>query len=151
MNKTWLIIGVAGLTAALLDAMGAIIFLGARPAMLFKFIAMGVFGKSAMQGGKEMIVWGLIFHIIIATAWAFLFVLLWKRFPFIRRNIPATVILYGLLIWVVMNVVILPLSKVPGGPITFSSFWRGALILIVAVSLPIALITRRTLGIKAQT
>ena len=150
-TRTWMIILAAGFTAALLDAIAAIIFLGARPDTLFKFIAMGLFGRPAMQGGVEMIMWGVVFHILISLWWAFLFVMLWKRYAVLGKNVFATVLLYGLLIWIVMNVVVLPMSNVPRSPITVSSFWKGALILIVAVSLPIALITKNAKNLRART
>ena len=151
MNRKWLVIIVAGLSAALLDAIAAIVFLEVRPAMLLKFIAMGYYGKAAMQGGTDMIIWGVLFHVIIALWWAFFFVILWERLPLMRKNLPATVVLYGLLIWVVMNLVVLPLSEVPPSPISFSSFWKSALILIAAVSLPIALIVRKAMRVKVRT
>ena len=37
------------------------------PAVIFKFIASGWFGREAMSGGTSMVLWGLIFHYLIAA------------------------------------------------------------------------------------
>lgn len=46
--------------------------------------------------------------------------------------------MFGIFVWLVMNVVILPLSLVPSFEYTWSGAIKGAVILIIAIGLPLA-------------
>ena len=48
------------------------------PAIIFKFIASGWFGKQAMLGGIGMVLCGLIFHYLIATIFS---IVLFQLYP----------------------------------------------------------------------
>jgi hypothetical protein len=60
----------AGLIVGTLDILAAFIQYaiktGKNPTVVLKFIASGVFGKEAFNGGTMMNVYGLIFHFVIA-------------------------------------------------------------------------------------
>ena len=72
----------AGLLTGILDGFAAVvqymINTGKNPVMIFRFIASGIFGKPAFDPEATfMPVWGLFFHIAIATIFtAFFFLLL---------------------------------------------------------------------------
>jgi hypothetical protein len=57
----------------------------------------------------------------------------------VLRNKVTKSIFYGSLIWIVMNLVVLPLSRVPGGTIGLNQVVTGASILIVAAGVPLAI------------
>lgn len=60
---------IAGLIAGTLDILAAIYLLaGGNAAGVLKYIAAGAFGQAALAGGTEMIVFGLLFHYIIALS-----------------------------------------------------------------------------------
>ena len=72
------VILVAGLVAGTLDILAAFVqtYINTRkgPDIVLKYIASGVFGrKEAFGGGDSMIIWGLLFHFIIAMAFAAFF------------------------------------------------------------------------------
>src|SRR5688572_11449150 len=84
----WKPILLAGLVAGVLDGLAAVISTylanGRGPEVVFKFVASGVFGsKAAFAGGTEMVMAGLIFHMLIATIWAVIFYFL---YPLIRST-----------------------------------------------------------------
>ncbi|WP_420150895.1 hypothetical protein [Spirosoma sp.] len=55
---------------------------GKNPAVVWNYVASGAFGKDALTGGTDMIVWGLAFHFIVALLWsAFFFAI----YPALRR------------------------------------------------------------------
>jgi uncharacterized membrane protein YagU involved in acid resistance len=49
--------------------------------------------------------------------------------------------LYAILVWLVMNLIVIPISRTPDTPITLMGAIRGASVLICCIGLPIAAIT----------
>ena len=137
----------AGLVAGILDAMGAmitfIIRTGKSPAVVWKYVASGVFGQEALASGSGMVGWGLFFHFCIALIWACVFFLI---YPTIRRFISNPVIvglLYGIVVWLLMNLIVLPLSNVTAQPFDLSRAVIGMGVLMVCIGLPISLIVHK--------
>jgi hypothetical protein len=140
----------AGLLAGTLDALAAMALTyfvyDRNPQGVFKYIASGIFGKEAFAGNWDMIFSGLIFHFLIAMTWALFFFLLYPKIQLLSRNKVATGMVYGVVIWLVMNLAVLPLSNVPQGPITLSSAITGMVIHMVAVGLPIVIVVHKHFG-----
>lgn len=134
----------AGLLVGLLDGTAAIInYLvkgGKHPEKIFNFIASGVFGKDGLSGGTTMMAWGILFHLLIAFTWALFFFLLYPKIKVMRKNWIITGIVYGLFIWIVMNRIVLPLSNTPSIPFKINAAIIAALILIIAIGLPLSFI-----------
>ncbi len=139
---------LAGLLAGTLDGLAAcvdfVLRTGRSPVRVFQFIASGVFGAGAFSGGNAMAAWGVLFHYLIATSWAAAFVLAYPRLA--RVNAIVLGLLYGVVVWLVMNLVVLPLSNVPQSSPTAFGVAKGMVILMVCVGLPIALVARRGRG-----
>jgi hypothetical protein len=125
-----------------LDAIAALLIsYKVPPAIIFKFIASGWFGKQVMSGGAGMVLWGLIFHYLIAAIFSVVFFQLYPVAIKILRNKYVTGIVYGLLIWVVMNYLVLPFTNIPHGHghIQVIGLIKGIAALIICVGIPIAL------------
>jgi hypothetical protein len=145
-KKLFTTILLTGLLAGTLDISAAMIKFyidtGRGPAPIFRYIARGVFSKEEVDaGGSTMIVWGLVFHYLIAMLFT---IFLFLVFPAIIKWIKSTVvlgILYGLFIWTIMNRVVVPLSGVPASK-TFNVTQAAiqALILICMIGIPVSLI-----------
>ena len=143
-DRPWKTILITGLIAGTLDALGAIIIYQAEPGAMFKHIASGAFGAGkAFSGGSVMVMWGVIFHYFIAYSWTILFFFLYPTSALLRRNKYVTGLLYGVFVWIMMNRVILPLSEIPQQPFSLKGALIGASILMVAIGLPIAIMTHR--------
>lgn len=144
----------AGLLAGLLDISAAFIQYYARtgrnPLAVLKFIASGAFGRRALTGGSDMIMWGLVFHFIIALAFAGLFFWLAARLPVLRRAWIGAGIAYGLIAWAVMNGVVVPLSRTPELPFSWSNALIAMAILIACIGLPIAYRAKRAAGFNTN-
>ncbi|HEX4375416.1 MAG TPA: hypothetical protein VHZ50_19075, partial [Puia sp.] len=126
MKKTfWVNALIAGLITGSLDISAAFIqyFIqtGKSPVVILPFIASGVFGKEAFNGENSMILWGLILHFITAIIFAIFFFWLSKKFPSILKNKLLTGILYGFFIWLVMQFLVLPLSRTRKFPFHFTN------------------------------
>ncbi|HTH57894.1 MAG TPA: hypothetical protein VL728_17725 [Cyclobacteriaceae bacterium] len=112
--KSGLIVGLLDGTAACVNA-----YLQRKvgPLAVFRYVASGAFGRDALTGGWDMVMWGLFFHFFIAVSWTFLFYFLYTRMKLLQSNKIYVGIMYGVLVWLGMNFVVLPLSNVP--PLTY--------------------------------
>lgn len=133
----------AGLIAGLLDILAALLVYGvllsrAPVRAILQSVASGVYGSKAFAGGWNMAMQGLLFHFLIAVAWAGIFYLLIQLIPVLRRQWVGAGVLFGILIWLVMNFLILPASQVIQSPVTVQGAVVGMLILVVCVGIPVA-------------
>jgi uncharacterized membrane protein YagU involved in acid resistance len=138
------------LIAGTLDIADALLFYGLRgtpPQRLLQVIASGLLGPSALHLGLSGAFLGLAIHYSITCAWATLFILVSLRYPALRRRPGLTGPLYGLLIYLVMNFVVLPHTRVVGHPVFKLSVTLNAIAaLVLCMGLPIAIISRRILS-----
>ena len=97
----------AGLVAGSMDITAACIHAylrnGTTPEQILRGIAGGAFGKEAAANGNMMIVWGLLFHFLIAISFTFFFFLLAKMIPSLVRYPIFIAIIYGAFVWVFMR------------------------------------------------
>ncbi len=145
----------AGLLAGTLDITAASVqtlINGRSPVAMLKFVASGVFGAASLTGGTAFAFYGLFFHYCIAMAWTVVFFLIYPKFTFLSRNRVVTGIGYGLFVWLAMSQVVLPLSNTPAFPFRISGAIIAALILMVAIGLPLSFMahkfysSRKTIG-----
>ena len=141
-----------GAVAGVLDIIYAIGFSawrGVPPMRVLQSVASGLLGASAFSGGLPTAALGLFLHFGIAFLWTAIFYLAVRAMPdLIRRPVVAGPI-YGLLIYAVMNLAVLPLSAFPR-KVTFPPLVlaTGLFVHMFFIGLPIALAVRRGLGEK---
>jgi uncharacterized membrane protein YagU involved in acid resistance len=138
---------LAGLVAGTLDISIALIQYymqtGKDPANVLRYIASGVCGNKAFTGGNSMASIGLLLHYIIAFIWTIIFFLIYPKIPALKKNVAATAIGYGLLVGLLMNFIILPLSAVPPFHVELSKLIRAIVILIIAIGFPVSFFAKR--------
>jgi uncharacterized membrane protein YagU involved in acid resistance len=110
---------------------------------LFQNIASGVFGERSFAGGIQMEALGLVFHYLIAFFWTILFFTAYPRLTILRRNRFASGMVYGAVVWLAMNLLVLPLSNVGRSPFHVGQALIGAVILMFCIGLPNAMIVER--------
>jgi uncharacterized membrane protein YagU involved in acid resistance len=142
------VIVFAGLLAGLLDILAALlvysVIMRTVPAiLLLQSIASGIFGTSAYKGGWTMALLGVIFHFGLTFCFTIFYFLLYSYSSFLRKHHVISGILYGLFIWIVMNLGVLPLVLARTAPVTPGAFLIGALILITMIGFPLAFIARK--------
>jgi hypothetical protein len=144
----------AGLIAGALDITAACIHAylrnGTTPEQILRGIAGGAFGKEAAANGNMMIVWGLLFHFLIAISFTFFFFLLVKMLPSLVRYPIIIAIIYGVFVWAFMRYVVLNyISTIRIGPLVgqekIINAIIGAAILMICIGLPNALLAKRYL------
>lgn len=137
------------LVVGTLDGLAAVIMYvlqtGKDPLNVFRFIASGIFGSEAFSGGVPMALWGILFHYGIAACWTILFFWLAGRFFILTKHWIITGVLYGVFVWLMMNLVVVPLSLVPmkAGPKEWTAILKAIIVLIFCVGLPVAYAAKR--------
>lgn len=136
-----------GLIAGTLDICAAFLTAwlraGVGPVRVLHFVASGVLGATAFNGGAKTAILGLALHFLIATTATVVFYFASRRVLFLTERPILFGLLYGVAVYVFMNFVVLPLSRVAPRPMTPSGFIIGILTIMFCIGLPIALIVRR--------
>ena len=128
---------VGGLVAGTLDATTAFITYGwGMP----RGIASGVLGTRAAAGGTAVWLLGLALHFFIALSAAAIYYLASRRLAFLRDHFIICGFFYGIAIYLVMNLIVVPLSAVPFavGPFPVKALRQGLLVHMILIGLPIS-------------
>ena len=146
----------AGLVAGVLDIsatmfLNVVILKQTTATELWQSLASGLLGDVAYQRGLETAVLGVALHFTIALVWAAIFAVGRDQLPALRRvastgGMIAAGGVYGALVWLIMNFVVLRLSRASSDSLTDADFWAQLAIHMVCVGSPIALIVCRARG-----
>ncbi|MBS1746757.1 MAG: hypothetical protein JST21_11360 [Bacteroidetes bacterium] len=146
MNAAKTII-VTGLIAGSLDILTAFtdyyIQTGKEPEGVLRFIASGLLGKDAFTERMIVAWFGLLFHFIIAYIFTLVFFLLYPKIKLLRINIFLTAIIIGMVIWIIMNLIVVPLSNTPEIPFNWIKSLKAMLILMCMFGLPMAILFKK--------
>lgn len=134
---------LAGSIDILAACLNAYLVRGTSPVIVLRFIASGAFGKAAFTGGWEMPLTGLLFHFVIAYSFTALFFVLYPYIKMMSKNVVATAIVYGIFVYLVMNLLVLPLTRIPKIPFQLGKALIPIAILIVAIGLPLSFFARK--------
>ena len=139
-----------GLIAGTLDITDNLIFnqfRGISPIRVFQYIASGLIGMKSFQLGLASVALGVLIHYTIALFWTGVFYTASRKFSILVRRPVICGLLYGVVVYLVMNLVILPLSRVPPRPaaVTLPSRINAVLALLLFIGLTISLLTRRSI------
>ncbi|MBD2769764.1 hypothetical protein IC235_17885 [Hymenobacter sp. BT664] len=134
--------GATGLLAGTLDITAAclqfVVVTHKSPANVLRFVASGLFGQAALTGGAGMALVGLGLHYLIAIVFAVVFYWLYSRLPLLWK-LPSAVpgVIYGEVVGLIMNWVVVPSSHVPRQPYNPAS-GPMSLSIVLCIGLPIA-------------
>lgn len=134
----WIIAGTADALAAIVVYVW--ILNKTTEVQIFQGIASGILGKEAFNEGAKSAILGLLLHYFIAFCWVIFYFLLYPRLKFLRKNIIASAVIYGLFVWLVMNVFVLPGTFGRAPVLTMNNIFTGSIILMVAIGLPVSVI-----------
>jgi len=146
---------LAWLTAGCLDLFGAItvyslIMQRVTTMRLLQGIARGALGSSAYEGGVATALAGVALHFTIALCFTVFYFFIFPFIPFLKKQRIISGLLYGLFVWCVMNLAVLPLLHIANIPTKWDSITRGAVILMLCIGLPISLIVSRYYLLKGK-
>jgi len=101
---------LGGLIAGTFDIGAAALINLANPLLILKFVAGGLLGKAALAGGASVELLGLVLQWAMSLIIAALYVFAARWLPVLRRRWLTSGLAYGVVIFVVMNFVVVPLS-----------------------------------------
>jgi len=143
---------VTGLIVGTLDILSAFIIAlwrGSTVTRLLQFIASGLLGPQAFQGGAATAILGLALHFFIAFTLVAVFYAASRRLSFVRQHAVSAGIIYGLIVFAVMNLIVLPLSAAkPRHSVSGDLIQIG--IHMFVIGLPTSLLVRRLSGARGS-
>jgi uncharacterized membrane protein YagU involved in acid resistance len=102
-----------GLVAGTVDIGAAALINTANPLRMLLAIASGLLGKAAVHGSDQVMLLGLVLQWGMSVLIAAIFSLAAYRFPELARRWVLGGALYGVIVFIVMNFVVVPLSAAP--------------------------------------
>jgi uncharacterized membrane protein YagU involved in acid resistance len=106
----------AGLIAGTVDIGAATLINLVSPLLILQVIASGLLGKAALHGGGGVMLLGLVLQWVMSIIIAGIFALAAARMPALARRWVLNGALYGVVVFIVMNFVVVPLSMAPLKP-----------------------------------
>ncbi len=110
-----------GLVAGTLDIGSASLINWIRPAIILRAVASGLLGPASFHDGFFSAVLGLFLQWVLSILIAALFVGAALRIRVLLRHWILAGLLYGGVVFVVMNYIVVPLSRAPFGPSGFTT------------------------------
>jgi hypothetical protein len=141
-------VAITGLVVGTMDIVSAIIITisrGSTVTRLLQFIASGLMGPKAFEGGASTAALGLGLQFVIAFSLVAVFYAASRYLPFLLRHAVVAGLVYGLIVYAMMNLIVLPLSAAkPRHSRTGDLIQIG--IHMFVIGLPTALLVRRFSG-----
>ena len=137
-----------GTLCGVLDAFAATIsfaILQVAPIRVWQNVASGLLGSKAFQMGKRSAVLGLIIHFVIAFSAATVFCVAALKTSFVLAMPITSGAAHGVAVFILMNLIVLPLSAMPKRPLSRTRVITQIVIHIFCVGLPISLSASRFL------
>jgi uncharacterized membrane protein YagU involved in acid resistance len=119
-TATWALLTGGSIAAAgdILFAISFAAYRGVDPVHLLQSVASGALGNAAFTGGVQTAALGLALHFALSYLWAALFLIAAWQVPLLVRRPVLSGIAFGIVVFLVMRLVVLPLSAFPF-PVTF--------------------------------
>jgi uncharacterized membrane protein YagU involved in acid resistance len=136
---------VATLVAGTLDILSACVYTliaGRAPITMLKELASAILGNEAVKGGIGVALVGLLLHFAIMAVMVAFFVIAASRLSVLKTHWLLAGIAYGIGLWAVMNLIVLPL-RFGWHPFTTLGLAEQFFSHIVLVGIPIAWFARR--------
>jgi hypothetical protein len=146
LPRTALIAVTAGIVAGATNLVAAALIFGGTPMQGFQMIASGLLGERAFSGGITAATLGALLHFAISIAAAAFY--LWAAFrhrALIRHWLVGGV-LFGVLAYLVMNLIVVPLSNAANPDFSPGMIVKELLAHTVLFGVPIAGIVRAVAG-----
>jgi hypothetical protein len=136
-----------GLCAGILDIVYAFVLSGldgGSPLGVLRSVASGLLGAAAFKGGLPAAALGLVLHLGINVVAASIYLFAARRAAFMRAHYLLCGSIFGVLVYLTMNFVVLPLSAIPFHlKYPPEALLQGFVSHALLVGIPIALCVRR--------
>lgn len=111
---------------------------------VLRYIASAAFGKEEGNENKMELA-GLFFHFFIAISFTWFYFLIYPSIRLFHRSVLASTLIYGLFVWAIMNMAVVPLSALhaPAIPPDMKKALYQAIVLMLCIALPVTLGAKR--------
>lgn len=111
---------------------------GKNVGIVLKYIASAILGDEAYKGGILVNLLGLFLHYIIAFLFTLFFAIIYPKILKWLSQTLLIAIIYGIFVWIVMNLLIVPSTSAAEIPFTWSAGLTNCMILIACIGYPLA-------------
>ena len=143
-----------GLAVGVLDGLFALVFygliLGVQPIRIFQSVASGLLGRASYEGGVKTFLLGVLLHFVVATCIAAVYYAASLVLPVLIRRAVVCGLIYGMIAYLVMNYVVIPLSAAASGRFSWRTFLPAFIAHAFLVGLPVALLARRSAEVNKR-
>jgi hypothetical protein len=133
----------AGLICGTLDGLSALVLSSGKFVRLFQFIASALIGPNSFQDGAATVVLGIAIHYSIALTATAVYFAASRAMPILLARALPFGVLYGLVVHLFMQFVVLPMTALGRRPFNARSFLVYLAIHMIVVGPSIALSLRR--------
>jgi hypothetical protein len=141
-------VATGALAVATLDMLDCVVVYGllrgVTATQCFQGVASGLLGRASFQGGWSTVLLGGVLHLFNATVIVTVYALAGQWIPLLTRRPVLGAVLYGCLVFCVMNFVVVPLSAARVMRITLVNLVNGFLGHVISVGLPCLWVVRAT-------
>ena len=142
-----------GIVVGSLDISYAILFWsfrGVTPTRVLQSVAAGILGRESFNGGMKSALLGAACHYFIAFSIVIVYWIAAKSLPVLTRHAVICGIVYGIVVYIVMNYVVIPLSNA-ARPKTFNVLWVSCSVIVhmFLIGLPAALFAKAAITSRA--
>jgi hypothetical protein len=135
-----------GIVVGSLDITYAILFWsfrGVSATRVLQSVAAGILGRASFSGGMNSALLGAALHYFIAFSIVIVYWVAAKSLPLLTRHAVICGIVYGILVYIFMNFVVIPLSNA-ARPARFNPLWVSCSVVVhmFLIGLPAALFAR---------
>jgi hypothetical protein len=136
-RRALLSIFVGGIVAGTLDLISAFLLFGLG---VPRAIASGLLGVRALHSGPAVWILGVFLHFFIAFSAAAVYYLAGRKLEFLKSHFLVCGLFYGIAVFLVMNLIVVPLSAAPfrGHTFTVPGLIQGLLVHMFLIGLPVS-------------
>lgn len=136
----------ATLVVGMLDATDGIIFFasqGKNPIQVLQYIASSLLGGDSFSDGLASAAFGLILHFAVSLMVVTLYILMSRRITLLKTRWLPLGLLYGMVVWTVMNLAFLPHTAIVSSTLTAAALANGLIGHAFFVGLPCAFFAKK--------
>ena len=136
----------ATLVVGLLDATDGVVFLGLHgqnPIQVLQYIASSLLGAQSFSDGLASAGLGLTLHFAVSLVVVTVYILASRRIAALRTQWVLLGLLYGVVVWAVMNLLFLPHTAIVHGSLTTAALANGLIGHALFVGLPSAFFAKK--------
>jgi hypothetical protein len=122
-----------------------------NPSGVLQYIASAVFGKERAYSEDKMYLYRALFHFIITFGFTIALFLVYPHLHFLSISRLLTTIVYGIFIWVVIDLLVVPQTKIGRHPNALKNAAIAAAILIVAIGMPLSCLACRYYHVRKSS